>query len=81
MPAPEMPGEAISVTSAYPLPQASREKIMAALSAFTGRPVEAVFGESPELVCGLRAEIGPWRLEANLAGELESFRRAAKNGE
>ncbi|NNM83410.1 MAG: hypothetical protein HKL98_12540 [Burkholderiales bacterium] len=70
----------VSVSSAFPLSQKCRDQIVKSISMLAGRELQGTFHEDPEIVCGLRARIGPWVMEANLVEELAFFREAAKNG-
>jgi F-type H+-transporting ATPase subunit b len=60
--------------SAFPLGERQRADLQQALSAQLGRPVACDFMTEPGLIAGLRFELGPLLLNANLHDELEFFR-------
>ncbi len=66
------PGEA-SVGSAFPLDEARRERLRNAVSEQLGRPIECRFVEDASLIAGLRFELGPLSLAANIRDELAFF--------
>ena len=69
--------ERIVMTSAFPLPEAARGALVEGLArAAAARPV-AEFVEDPGLLAGLRIDIGPWVMHANLRDELSFFGEAA----
>lgn len=70
-------GPPVRVVSAYPLDDAARERITAALGKVTGTTVAAQFSEDPILTAGLRVHAGPLVLRANVRDELEFFGEAA----
>ncbi len=63
----------MTVTTAYPLDETARRHIQTALSAAVGRPVELQFQQDPALRAGLRIDVGPFTLDANLQAELRFF--------
>lgn len=65
------------VTSAYPMAAPEREEVRAALAELAGGPVEPDFVEDPDLIAGLRINIGAWVLDCNVREELRGFARAA----
>lgn len=69
----EVPAE---IATAHPLDEATRAALADALSQAAGRRLHLAFRETPELIAGLRAGVGACLLRANLADELEFFRRA-----
>lgn len=68
-------GEAI-LSSAFPLAETQRTDLQQALSARLGIPVDCRFQEDPMLIAGIRFELGPLSLGANIRDELSFFNRA-----
>lgn len=68
------------VASAYPLDDAQRTRLAAALSSVAGRTVACRFVQDAKLVAGLHISIGPWVLSASLADELKFFVEAHDDG-
>ncbi|WP_139558557.1 F0F1 ATP synthase subunit delta [Methylotetracoccus oryzae] len=62
--------------SAFPLGEQQRADLQQALSAQLGHPIACDFITDPGLIAGLRFELGPLLLHANLHDELEFFRLA-----
>lgn len=74
-------GGVVRVTTAYPLPDARRGVIRAAVEALGGSDSRAWrFDEDPRLVAGLRIDTGGWALQANLHDELRFFAEAGHDG-
>ena len=67
-------GDRACLTSAFPLGERQRADLQQALSAQLGRPVVCDFTTQPGLIAGLRFELGPLLLNANVHDELEFFR-------
>jgi len=67
----------VKVTSAYALKEQSRNTIQAALVDLVGKPIQCEFSRDPELIAGLRINIGPFVLRANLHDELNLFVESA----
>jgi F-type H+-transporting ATPase subunit b len=65
----------ITIVSAHPLSSSVLAGIETALSAASGKILQAAFSEDPALIAGLRAIVGECELHANLADDLEFFRR------
>lgn len=65
------------VVSAFPLSAERRSQLLDVLAKLVGHPLPADFSESPNLLCGLQVNVGPWILHANLQGELAYFQGAA----
>ncbi len=65
--------EAIVVRSAYPLDPRHRQGLERTLRTVTGLTVPVRHEQDKALLAGLRIEIGPWVLGANLADELQAF--------
>jgi F-type H+-transporting ATPase subunit b len=63
----------VKVSSAYPLDDNFRKNIQLALTDMTGEPIHCEFAQAPELIAGLRINIGPLVLRANLHDELDLF--------
>lgn len=70
----EAPSEAW-VGSAFPLDEARRERLRNAVSTQLGRAVDCRFVEDATLLAGLRFELGPLSLGANIRDELAFFTR------
>jgi F-type H+-transporting ATPase subunit b len=70
----------IQVASAFPVDDTRRAALATAFGALVeGTPV-LEFSEDPTLVAGLRINVGPWILRANLADELAFFTSGANHG-
>ena len=68
-----------SVVSATLLDPAQRAALAEVIARRVGHPVPLDFSEDPTLVAGLRVNLGPWQLKANLADELSFFAAAANH--
>lgn len=68
----DQPGQA-TVASAFPLAELHRSRLQRAVSERLGRPITCRFVEDPTLIAGLRFELGPLSLGANLRDELAFF--------
>ncbi len=63
-----------TVWTATELPEALRQKIELALQGLAPEgPLRCTFEQQPELMAGMRVQLGPWTLQANLRDELASF--------
>lgn len=69
-----------TVCSAYPLPTVQREALSHALGRVLDGARECRFHEEPSLLAGVRINVGPWVLQANLGEELSLFGSAASDG-
>ncbi len=69
------PGKA-DVTSVYPLNEEQRSGVARALGQIAGRPIACAFAQDAELMAGLRINLGPWTIRANLQDELRFFAEA-----
>jgi F-type H+-transporting ATPase subunit b len=69
------------VASAYPLPEDQRRRIGAALAGLAGGEVRCAYETDESLIAGLRVQIGPWLLGANLRDELAGFAEAGHEGD
>ncbi|MCX7088355.1 MAG: F0F1 ATP synthase subunit delta [Methylococcales bacterium] len=67
----------IKVTSAFPLSAEMHRQLEQKLEALTLKPVKINYAEEPALMAGLRIDIGPWVLNANLQHELVGFAEIA----
>lgn len=65
------------VSSALPLTDAQRQGLARALAAVAGDATAARFEHLPELLAGVRIELGGWVLGANLQDELRAFAELA----
>ncbi|MBN9423962.1 MAG: hypothetical protein BGO63_18465 [Candidatus Accumulibacter sp. 66-26] len=75
----EDPALAVRVSSAFPLDEVQRGRIIEALNHRLGRPVEVLFEELPGLLAGLRISVGAWQLHLNFTDELASFAAGANH--
>jgi F-type H+-transporting ATPase subunit b len=67
----------VKVTSAYGMDEQCRKTIQTALVDLVGKPIQCEFIQDPQLIAGLRINIGPLVLRANLHDELDFFVEAA----
>ncbi|MBB5210409.1 F0F1 ATP synthase subunit delta [Microbulbifer hydrolyticus] len=67
--------EPVDVVSAFPLPDAHREKVEQILSEILDGDIRSHFREDRTLMAGLRIAIGPWVLGVNVRDELKGFAR------
>ena len=63
----------IEVTTAFALPEDTRQSLQQLLSKHLGVASDPVFMVDTSLIAGLRIAIGPWLLQANLRDELGYF--------
>lgn len=68
-----VPGTIIKVKSAFILNQDRQKELSNALLAITDRVLPIEYEVEPALVAGLKVNIGPWVLHANLGDELKFF--------
>ena len=68
------------IISAFPVAEAQRQRLAAALTARLGRPLPLDWAEDGALLAGLRLTLGPWQLDLTLADELDAFAQAANHG-
>lgn len=71
---------AIEIISAHPLDEASRNALTQALSVAADQTLLPAFKENSGLIAGLLAVVGECQLHANLADELDFFRRRVNHG-
>jgi F-type H+-transporting ATPase subunit b len=69
--------ERIVVTSAFHLPETERNALLHGLAQATAARLSADFVEDSRLLAGLRINIGPWVMHANLEDELAFFADAS----
>lgn len=69
------------VISAAPLDADQRRRLGEAIASRLGQPPALRFSEAPELVAGLRVNLGPWQLKASVADELAFFAAAANHAD
>jgi F-type H+-transporting ATPase subunit b len=74
------PRQVIKVASAFPLAAPQREAINQALKSATQHDLASTFHEDPALVAGVRINVGPWTLRANLQDELGFFAERVRDG-
>ncbi len=72
-------GHPVQVISAFPLPDTERTMITHNLQALVRDQVAIEFREDSRLLAGLRINLGPWVLDANLGGELQFFANALRD--
>jgi F-type H+-transporting ATPase subunit b len=65
------------VCSAYPLGEAQRQKLSAAIDVRLGRHCSLDFVEDGKLLAGVRLSLGAWQIDFSLAGELSVFAEAS----
>lgn len=63
----------IKISSAYQLTTEQREQLQQQLSAQIHQPIRFDYQQAPELIAGVRIDIGAWVLNANLQHELSGF--------
>jgi F-type H+-transporting ATPase subunit b len=63
----------VTVISAYPLTDDQRAALIGALTEISGEETSCEFTLDKRLVAGVRINIGPWVLRANLEDELKFF--------
>lgn len=73
-------GHKHTVASAYPLPPARQSEVAAVLEEIAKCNLAVGFVQDPELIAGLRIDIGPWVLQANVREELAFFRERVNDG-
>lgn len=61
------------VTSAYPLPQAEREQLIAALSLRYGKKLSVEFRENPALIAGIHVQTGDHVCDGTVLSRLEQL--------
>ncbi len=69
----------IVVKSAFPLAESQREQLAHALAEAAGAQLSCSFASDPDLVAGVRIELGAWVLAANLRDELSAFAESAND--
>lgn len=67
----------VTVVTAHPLDTDQRERLAAAIEAVAERPVHCDWATEAALVAGPSIRIGAYRLDANIARELEAFAEVA----
>jgi F-type H+-transporting ATPase subunit b len=73
-------GDAISVTTAYPISQSLRTSITGAVNKHVGSPQTFQFNEDPALIAGIKLTAGGTVLQASLADALTFFEGPETNG-
>lgn len=66
-------GEAINITSAFPLSKDQQQRLQSALTSVVGKDRPLDFTQDKNLLAGVRINIGSWQLAANLRDELKGF--------
>ncbi len=64
---------AITIVSAFPLPDEQRKRLMQALAMLAGPDIPQHFEQNRELLAGLHITIGAWILGMNIRDELSGF--------
>lgn len=72
---------AIQISSAFPLPDELKQKLEQQLGSLIDRHDVFDYRQNPELIAGLRIDIGAWVLNANLQHELAGFAEMAHGAE
>ncbi|MGR9052353.1 MAG: F0F1 ATP synthase subunit delta [Gammaproteobacteria bacterium] len=72
---------AVHISSAFPLPAELKRQLEQKLGALIDRHDVFHFYQKPELIAGLRIDIGAWVLNANLQHELAGFAEIAHGAE
>ncbi|WP_455211278.1 F0F1 ATP synthase subunit delta [Kaarinaea lacus] len=67
----------VKISSAYDLSEACCNNIKAALSDLVNKSIDCEFARDPQLIAGVRINIGPLVLRANLHDELQLFVESA----
>lgn len=65
--------EAITIASAYPLPENKRQELERVLATITRLSLPVHYHRNTELIAGLSITIGAWRLHANIRDDLKGF--------
>lgn len=68
----------VTVTSAFPIPAEERNAIIQSVKDTIQRDLSVEFNEDGRLLSGLRINLGPWVLRANLLDELDFFAGALR---
>jgi F-type H+-transporting ATPase subunit b len=71
----------IKITSAYPLTDELRLQLEQKLDSLIDGQIKIQYHQDPELIAGLRMDIGAWVLNANLQNELAGFAEIAYESE
>lgn len=72
--------DAAEITSAFPLAKIQRQELEQVLREILQANVPCHYVEDPELLAGLRIDIGSWQLGASVRDELEAFAQLPKAG-
>ncbi|MDH5258944.1 MAG: F0F1 ATP synthase subunit delta [Gammaproteobacteria bacterium] len=67
----------ISITSAYPLPQKQKDDIQHSVQDLFSNKIHYKYKLNPELIAGVRVDIGSYVMRANIGDELKFFSDAA----
>lgn len=67
------PAAPVLVHTAYALPEATRQRLAAALAALCGADAALQFGQDSALLAGVRVTVGAWILGASVRDELNGF--------
>ncbi len=63
----------IKISSAFPLTENLQKSLQNQLEALVAHPIKLSFSIEPDLIAGLRIDLGAWVLNANLQHELVGF--------
>ena len=63
----------IDISSVYPLNANQVQLLEQALTSLIDKPVQFKYSQNPELIAGLKIDIGTWALHVNLQHELTGF--------
>lgn len=67
------PADAAEITSAFPLVKVQRQELEQVLREILQTDIPCHYVEDPELLAGLRIDIGSWQLGASVRDELRAF--------
>ena len=63
----------INITSAYPLSSEQKQQLEQKLTTLIDKALQFQYSQNPELIAGLRVDIGAWALHVNVQHELIGF--------
>ncbi|MCK5120432.1 MAG: F0F1 ATP synthase subunit delta [Methylococcales bacterium] len=69
----------INISSAFPLTQNQVQQLEQKLTSLVDKPLQFKYSQNPELIAGLKVDIGAWALHTNLQHELSGFAEFAND--
>jgi len=63
----------ISISSVYPLSDAHKQQLEQKFTSLIDKPLHFQYSQNPELIAGLKIDIGAWALHVNIQHELIGF--------